>query len=176
MAILLVILAFILLLIFAAALHSGFCLFLNYRIARSIGVPIRIILFDHVNPFWLVCDRAVVSFVRCLPFGLGNNSFTRYNYRGWELPDRYFSHHELGDAYILVSPGNIWLYIADPDAVTDILRRGKDFPRDVSVTGRQFYPHGPRLLLRLALTSSAILNIFGPNISTVRTQLLSDIL
>lgn len=41
----------------------------------------------------------------------------------------------MGDAFILVSPGNIWVYIADPDTVTDIWRRGKEFPRDVSVTG-----------------------------------------
>lgn len=135
MAIFLVALGAILLLVFGSAFHSGFCLFRNYLAARKIGVPIRIILFDHVNPLWLVCDRPVLSLVKRLPFGLGRNSFTRYNFRGWEVPDRYYSHHEMGDAYILVSPSNIWLYIADPDAITDLLRRGKEFPREVSVTG-----------------------------------------
>ncbi|ROW02560.1 hypothetical protein VPNG_07862 [Cytospora leucostoma] len=132
----------------STTLYSGLCLLRNYLTARKIGVPVRIILFDHVNPLWLVCDRKVLSLVRRLPLGLGSNSFTRYNYRGWEVPDRYYSHREMGDAYILVSSRNIWLYVADPGAVADIWRRGKDFPREVSVT--------------------AILNIFGPNISTAQ--------
>jgi hypothetical protein len=138
MAALLVILGGTLLLIAGTVLQSGFLLLRNYIVARKIGVPIRIILFDHVNPLWLVLDRRVLSLVKRLPFGLGNNSFTRYNYRGWEVPDRYYSHHEMGDAYILVSSRNIWLYIADPEAVMDLWRRGKEFPRDVSVTGKQF--------------------------------------
>lgn len=113
----------------------GFSLARNYLAARKIGLPIRIILIDHTNPLWLLLDRTVLSAVKLLPLSLGNNSFTRYNYRGWEVPDRYFSHHEMGDGFILISPGNIWVYIADPDAVTDIWRRGKEFARDVSVTG-----------------------------------------
>jgi hypothetical protein len=140
MAVISAVLGAVLLLILGTALHSGFALLRNYFAARKIGVPVRIILFDHVNPLWLVCDRAVLSLVKRLPFGLGNTSFTRYNYRGWEVPDRYYSHHEMGDAYILVSSGNIWLYIADPDAVTDLWRRAKEFPRDVSVTGEQLHP------------------------------------
>lgn len=147
MAGLLAILGAILLLVAGAILHSSLSLLRNYIRALKIGVPVRIILFDHVNPLWLVVDRRVISLIKRLPFGLGNNSFTRYNFRGWEVPDRYYSHHELGDAYILVSSLNTWLYVADPDAVIDIWRRGKEFPRDVSVT--------------------AILNVFGPNISMV---------
>jgi hypothetical protein len=135
MALLSAALSVILAFLIGALLYSGVCLFRNYLVARKFGVPVRIILIDHVNPFWLVIDRPVLSLVKCLPFGLGNNSFTRYNYRGWEVPDRYFSHHEMGDAYVLVSPGNIWLYIADPDAVVDTLRRANEFPRETSVTG-----------------------------------------
>ncbi|KAI0469995.1 cytochrome P450 [Xylariaceae sp. FL0804] len=148
MAVLFAVLGAVLLLILAPILHTGVGIVRNYSTARRIGVPIRIILFDHNNPLWLVCDRWVLSLVRHLPFGLGNNSFTRYNYRGWEVPDRYYSHHEMGDAYILVSSSNIWLYIADPNTVVDVWRRGKQFPRDVSVT--------------------AILDVFGQNISTAQ--------
>ncbi|KAH7304170.1 cytochrome P450 [Stachybotrys elegans] len=150
MALLKTIVGGVLLLTLTSALHTAYGLLRNYRTARKIGVPTRIILFDHVNPLWLVCDRAVLSFVKRLPFGLGDNSFTRYNFRGWEVPDRYYSHRDMGDAYILVSSKNIWLYVADPDTITDIWRRASEFPRDVSVT--------------------AILNIFGPNISTTQGQ------
>ncbi|KAI1117004.1 cytochrome P450 [Nemania sp. NC0429] len=148
MALLSVILGGALVFILGVLLHSAYGLSHNYLVARRIGVPIRIILFDHVNPLWLVSDRFILSFVRRLPSWLGNNSFTRYNYRGWEVPDRYHSHHEMGDVYIQVSSRNIWLYIANHDAVVDIWRRGKEFPRDVSVT--------------------AILDVFGPNISTAQ--------
>lgn len=127
---------------------SGFSLARNYLAARRIGLPIRIILIDHINPFWILLDRTVLSAVKLLPLSLGNNSFIRYNYRGWEVPDRYFSHYEMGDAFILVSPGNIWVYIADPYAVTDIWRRGKKFPRDTSVTGTTVVPRCHRFPCR----------------------------
>lgn len=135
MSILLGILGAFLLLFLTSTLHYAFCLYRNYLAARKIGVPIRIILIDHVNPLWLVVDRRVLSALKQLPGWLGNNSFTRYNYRGWEVPDRYFSHRELGDAYVLVSSRNVWLYLSDPDAVTDIARRSKEFDRETSVTG-----------------------------------------
>ncbi|KAG8161847.1 hypothetical protein KVR01_008834 [Diaporthe batatas] len=155
MALLSAALSLILALLGGTLLYSGVCLFRNYLRALKFGLPIRILLIDHVNPFWLVVDRKVVSLVKRLPFGLGNNSFTRYSFRGWEVPDRYSSHHEMGDAYVLVSYGYIWLYLADPDLVSDILRRANEFPRDTSVT--------------------AILDVFGPNISTVSTRKLTVI-
>ncbi|KAI1214484.1 cytochrome P450 [Annulohypoxylon truncatum] len=125
--------------------YSAFYLFRNYLAARKIGLPIRIIPISHTNPFWMLVDRHFISFIRQLPFG--HNSFTRYNYRGWELADRYFSHHELGDAFIVVTPGRNWLYIANPDTIVEVFRRRTDFPRCLELT--------------------EILNVFGPNMSTV---------
>lgn len=130
-----IILGICLLCAFSSIIYSAFCLWRNYLAARKIGVPIRIILIDHVNPLWLLADRRVLDLVRLLPGRLGNNSFTRYNFRGWEVGDRYFSHHELGDAYILVSPRNTWLYLSDPRAVEEYWHR-KEFIRETSVTGR----------------------------------------
>ncbi|XXH03924.1 hypothetical protein Hte_010332 [Hypoxylon texense] len=78
--------------------YSWVCLLLNYLKARKVGVPIRIILISHGNPFWILVDRKVVSFFKKLPFGNGN--FTRYNWRGWEVEDRYRSHLEMGDVYM----------------------------------------------------------------------------
>jgi hypothetical protein len=137
-----------LLLALGVGAHTGLQLLGNLAVARKIGVPVRVILFDHVNPFWLVLDRAILSLVRRLPFGLGDNSFTRYNYRGWEVPDRYYTHHELGDAYILVSSKNIWLYIDNPDTIKELWRRGNEFPRDTSVTGMNQDPQQSKYLTR----------------------------
>ncbi|KAM4064608.1 cytochrome p450 [Hirsutella rhossiliensis] len=120
-------------------------LFRNYMAARQMGVPIRVLPIDHTNPIWMLIDRKLLSLLRRLP--LPESSFTRYNWRGWELADRYRSHHEMGDVFVHVTPGRNWLYLADPDALMHVFRRRTDFPRCLELT--------------------EILNVFGPNMSTV---------
>lgn len=117
----------------AWALNIGLHLWQNYSSACAIGVPVRIIPISPLNPFWVLLDRKVLRYVRRLP--LGDNSFTRYNWRGWEVKDRYQSHHEMGDIWVLVTPFKNWVYINNPDALMSVFRRGSDFPRPVFVTG-----------------------------------------
>jgi hypothetical protein len=123
------------------------CLAQNYLRARQMGLPIKIIPIDHMNPLWAVLDRKIVPLVKLLPFGLGNNSFTRYNFRGFELEDKTRSHDEMGDAFILVSPRYVWVYINDPESVMDCLRRKADFKHPIFMT--------------------EMLGIFGSNLSIV---------
>lgn len=59
--------------------HSGLCLAKNYLKAKKVGVPFRIIPINHNIPMWMLLDRPVLALVKRLPFGLGENSFTRYN-------------------------------------------------------------------------------------------------
>lgn len=75
----------------------------NYAAARTIGVPIRFIPVSPLNPFWVLADRKVLLFLRHLPL-VGSSSFVRYNWRGWEVADRYRSHQEMGDLWVLVTP------------------------------------------------------------------------
>ncbi len=90
--------------------HSSISLARNYLVARRIGLPVRVIPFDHTNPLWLAVDRKVLSYVKRLPGFLGDNSFTRYNFRAWEMYDRLRPHQEMGDAFIIVTPARIWFY------------------------------------------------------------------
>lgn len=90
--------------------HSGISLARNYLVARRIGLPIRVIPIDHTNPLWMAVDRKVLSYVRKLPGFLGDNSFTRYNFRTWEMHDRQRPHQEMGDAFVIVTPGRTWFY------------------------------------------------------------------
>lgn len=90
--------------------HSGVSLARNYLVARRTGLPIRVIPIDHTNPLWLAVDRKVLSYVRRLPGFLGDNSFTRYNFRAWEMYDRLRPHQEMGDAFVIVTPSRIWFY------------------------------------------------------------------
>ncbi|KAK4157556.1 cytochrome P450 [Chaetomidium leptoderma] len=134
MALLLLALWVVLTWVAAWTLYSGYCLYCNYLEARKLGVPIRIIPIDHLNKLWLLVDRQVVSLVRRLPGPLGNNSFTRFNYRGWHEDDGLRAHNEMGEAFVLVTPSRNWFYLADPEALMNMYRRGKDFPRWVEIT------------------------------------------
>ncbi|KAH7304458.1 cytochrome P450 [Stachybotrys elegans] len=133
--------------VLVAALMISSCLQLlkNYAAARSMGVPIRIVPISPLNPFWALVDRRVLGFIRRrMPFS--NNSFTKYNWRGWEVADRYESHQEMGDIWVLVTPFKNWVYVNDPNALLSLFKRGTEFPRPVFIT--------------------EVLNVFGPNIST----------
>ena len=118
----------------------GFVLYLlyglgsNYLTARRTGLSLIVLPFDCGNPLWLIIDRKVAQFVRRLPFGAGN--FTRFNWRGWEIWDRYRAHQELGEAILFVTPGELYLQLCDPEAVGDVLRRRDDFPRPPEATGK----------------------------------------
>ncbi|KAI1145449.1 cytochrome P450 [Nemania diffusa] len=129
-------------------LSQALSLFRNYLDARTIGVPIRFVPISPLNPFWALVDKNVLPIFRRLPFG--DNSFTRYNWRGWEIEDRYRSHQEMGDVWVLVTPLKNWVYVNDPEAIMSIFRRGAEFPRPVFVT--------------------EVLNVFGPNISTAEGE------
>ncbi|KAI1078846.1 cytochrome P450 [Whalleya microplaca] len=125
--------------------YSCVCLLRNYSSARKIGIPIRVIPISHGNPLWMIVDRKVISLLKYLPFGNGN--FTRYNWRGWEIEDKCRSHIEMGDVYMLVTPVKNWLYLCNPDSLMEVFRRRLDFPRPLEIY--------------------EMLNIFGPNLSTV---------
>ncbi|KAI1428246.1 putative cytochrome P450 [Xylaria sp. FL1777] len=131
----------------AIALQSGYSLFSNYLLARKLGIRFRVIPISHLNRFWMLVDRKVLHYVRKF---FGETVFTRYNWMGWELPDRYFSHQELGDAFMLVTPGRNWLYIGHPDIVMEVTRRRDEFPRCVELT--------------------QVLDVFGPNVGSVEGQ------
>lgn len=135
------------LLILAFTFHSMVCLLRNYLAARKLGVPVRIIPIDHINPPWTLVNQQVVAMLRKLPFGLGDNNITKYNYLGFEIPLRWKSHQEMGDAFVLCSPARNWLYLGNPNHITAMLKRNNDFPHDSELT--------------------AMLDVFGPNISTV---------
>ncbi|KAI8952860.1 hypothetical protein F4801DRAFT_539595 [Xylaria longipes] len=131
----------------AIALQSGYSLFRNYLVARRIGIRYHVIPISNLNRFWMLVDRKVLYYVKKY---FGESAFTRYNWMEWELPDRYSSHYELGDVFMLVTLGRNWLYLGHPDIVMDVVRKRDDFPRCVELT--------------------QVLNVFGPNIGSIGGQ------
>ncbi|KAK7908714.1 hypothetical protein PG985_016017 [Apiospora marii] len=130
----------------AWCIYSWHSLLRNYLVARKLGIPLRLLPISHGNPFWMIVDRKVVTFLRKLPL-LGNDNFTRYNWRGWEVREKCRSHLEMGPVWMHVTPGRNWLYICDPETLVDIFRRRTDFPRPLELF--------------------AILDVFGDNLATV---------
>jgi hypothetical protein len=63
--------------------------------------------------------------------GIVTENFDRFYLFGWDANERYRVHAELGDAFTLAAPGGHWIYVADPKAVWDILKRPRDFGRNV---------------------------------------------
>lgn len=141
----------------------------NYNAARRTGLPIIVLPVDCGNPLWLILDRKIAQWVRRLPVGSG--TFTRFNWRGWEIWDRYHAHQELGDAIFFVTPGKNYLQLCDAEAVSDIFQRRANFLRPPESTGKIIVP---LTYVRLAETHprlSEMLNIFGPNVGTVSSPL-----
>ncbi|KAK4180235.1 putative cytochrome P450 E-class, group I [Triangularia setosa] len=122
----------------------------NYIIALKVGVPVRAIPIEQTNPFWMIMDKKVLAFLKqYLPF-LRGTSFARFNWRGFEITERYKPHHELGDVYMVSTPGRNWLYLGDPDLAMEMFKRRNDFPRCSELTES--------------------LNVFGTNLGTVDAE------
>ncbi|KUJ15990.1 cytochrome P450 monooxygenase-like protein [Mollisia scopiformis] len=121
-----------------------YCLTVNFIKAKKTGLPLVILPIDCGNPLWMSIDTRVLPYFRRLPFG--TNNFTRFNWRGWEIQDRYRAHQELGDAFIFVTPGKNWLQICNAETISEIFARKAEFTR-------------PTEMLEM-------LNVFGPNLGT----------
>ncbi|PQE23105.1 cytochrome P450 protein [Rutstroemia sp. NJR-2017a WRK4] len=108
-------------------LFSGYIFYLLYSLAlnyyriKKAGLPIVILPINCGSPLWMSIDTTLLPLFEHLPFGVKN--FTRFNWRGWELKDRYKAHQELGDIFVFVTPGKNWLQLCNAEAVTDVLTR-----------------------------------------------------
>ncbi|KAI1432190.1 hypothetical protein GGR50DRAFT_624404 [Xylaria sp. CBS 124048] len=110
------------------------------------GVLIWAIPICYTNPLWTLIDGRIMPIVKRIPF-IDDDSFARYNFRGWEMADRFQSHDQINPAYVLVSPRRNWQYTADPEALIEVFHWRTGFPRCLKLTD--------------------ILNVFRPNMSTV---------
>lgn len=122
------------------------CIYQNYRVAKKLKIPIVILPFDNVNPFWLLCSPSIHRLLTRLGFP----NVLRLGYLGFDYYEKAAPFVENRcNAFIQVTPGANWISLADPAAVTQIYqgeRRGEIARPSASVK---------------------VLDVFGPNISTV---------
>ena len=130
------------------ALYNAYCLATNYIKASKLGVPVVIGFVTPENPLWIAFQLTFSRIIDLFPFSAF--SLTRHCRLGWEYRERYRTHAQLGDAFVLATPGRNWLHIGDAAAVADILGRSREFTHPAWMT--------------------AALGAFGPNIATAPTE------
>jgi hypothetical protein len=121
------------LLLFAWLLYKVRCLLLNYRRAASLNLPIVWASVSPDSQVWIVIQVGFSSIMKYVP--LEAFSYTRYCRLGWEFHDRYKTHERLGNAWLLVTPHRVWLYVVESEAAHEIFSRGRDFGRSVFMQG-----------------------------------------
>lgn len=104
------------------------CLVANVRRSRAIGLPVKLLPVSPMNILWVVSKLLVFDKP---PFALG--SLSRYGRRAWHFQEKAKSHIELGDAFAIASPGEIFIYISDPDVIADVFVRRADFARPLEI-------------------------------------------
>ncbi|KAI8630633.1 cytochrome P450 [Xylariaceae sp. FL1651] len=117
----------------------------NFIAARKFGLPILVTPIGIFNPLWLTGFRLFTPILKCLPFGLGN--FVDASGNTWFFPNRFRHHARLGPAFVIATPTEVQLILADPDAVNEVLAKRKNFIKDFD-------------------TIRPFLDIFGPNVVT----------
>lgn len=145
---------------------NAYRLLANYRRAPALHGPLVLALISPDNPIWIALQTALPCVFRHIPFQ--SISFLRYSRLGWEFHDRYKTHQRLGDAWVLVTPDRNWLYVAQAEAACEIFARGRDFGRPVFMLGEWPKGSGHSTCTPWLTRGAASLNVFGPNVSTVR--------
>lgn len=111
----------------AFLLSQCFSLYRSYQNARTLGLPIVISPVDPRNILWQLVRPRIQPLLRLLPNNL--IQFAIISNPTWSFRDKAAVHQRLGPALVLVCPGINHIWVADPDAVTTILTKRKEFPK-----------------------------------------------
>ena len=106
-------------------------LYNNYMKARTIGLPVIVIPTDPLSPLWAFNTKESSTFLTKWSFGL--LSWSKLLYWSSAFDNKYYLHKRIGPAFVLVTTGKNWVYIADPEAADSALSRRKEFikPREL---------------------------------------------
>jgi hypothetical protein len=107
---------------------------LNYRRASSIGIPLVRLSIDPQNIVWMIIEPHLWPVLDYLPVDWG--TFGRYSRRGWYFSDRGESHRRYGPMWAIVTPVDVYINIADSEAIHDIFQRRTDFIRPSKMYSR----------------------------------------
>ena len=111
------------------AAWSAISMELNHRRAQRMSIPLIRLPVDPTNIFWILLEPYLWRLLDILPIHWGNTPFGHYSRRGWFFADKASSHVRYGPVFALATPRDIYVYVADPEAVHEIFMRREDFLR-----------------------------------------------
>ncbi|KAI9775565.1 MAG: hypothetical protein M1816_005894 [Peltula sp. TS41687] len=118
----------------------------NVKLARRTGLP-YVLSPIHELENWAYITNAVLRWLYndALLKGNGWPRRLRYMIKDFHYEDKYRAHTELGDVFLVVSPGGIVCYCADAKMAMDVCTRRKDFvkPREKM---KLIEPFGPNVV------------------------------
>lgn len=105
----------------------------NLAEAKKSGVPYICMPFYNFNPFWLVTHRLWLPILEKLPSRF-TQPWVQYTEPDWMWQKMYKCFKEYdSDMLMIVSPGKNTLYVADPQACSQITTRRNDFPKPIEI-------------------------------------------
>lgn len=105
------------------------CLEINYTRAKAIGIPLVRLPIDPLNILFQISESQVWAVLDRLPLTGILPTWTAYARRGWFFNDKAETFLRLGNIWGLVTPVGIYVQLADPEAINDVLSRRMDFQR-----------------------------------------------
>ncbi|PYH85407.1 putative cytochrome P450 [Aspergillus uvarum CBS 121591] len=130
--------------LFAWTLYSLKGLIQNIKSVRKLNIPYHVLPASPVNPLWIVLEPVIYFILDRLPFEFGR--VRHYGRRSWQFGDRAQSHLRMGDAWALATSSEVFVYVCDAEAITQIINRRAVFTRPVELY--------------------KTLDVFGPNVAT----------
>ena len=147
-------------------IYNGYCFLLNYYRASRLKIPIVRVPITPDNPIWISLQNLFSSVFKYVSFDYF--SVTRYCRLVWKFHDRDKTYQRLGDAWILVTPDKDWFHTSHAEAACDIFARSRGLGGPMWMSD---------CVIRYPILSQAMaeyipdaLNVFGPNVATVRNS------
>ena len=119
-----------------------YALYRNYISARTLNIPIVVCLESFQDPFWMLLG----PFVRTLlsRVGLWDLTATDYTSIGWSQRDRFASHAKYGRTFVIVSPFENHIVVADREVSQELFKNWRSWIKNPALYDL-FTAYGPNV-------------------------------
>ncbi|KAK3671752.1 hypothetical protein LTR78_008297 [Recurvomyces mirabilis] len=118
-------------LIIAYGVNTYRCFRINLAAAKQSGIPYFCTPVYTFNRAWLVTHRLWLPFIKALPAAY-TTTWIDYLTPDFIWDKLYDTFRDLNsDVFLIVAPGANTLYVADPEAISQITTRRNDFPKPI---------------------------------------------
>ncbi|KAG8528171.1 uncharacterized protein KY384_007088 [Bacidia gigantensis] len=131
-------------------IYSYWCLFRNYKKARKFGFHVIVNPVSLLNPLWIIFNQTFRPLLEKLPFGL--YYYFKYTNFEWTYHEKYGIHEKHGDAFCIVTPAWVQLYIGDAGAIEEV--EGATWQRHRKLTTPPFNERNSALVWKESLRQS----------------------